>query len=39
MFMGVFFYPQMHIFNRCLVENRNISKNPLVTFPIYIYIY
>ena len=27
MLMGVFFYPQTHIFNRCLVENRNISKS------------
>ena len=34
MLMGVFFYPQTHIFNRCLVENGNISKS-LVTFPRY----
>ena len=27
MLMGVFFYPQTHIFNRCLVKNRNISKS------------
>ena len=27
MLMGVFFYPQTHIFNRCFEENGNISKS------------